>query len=206
MLRVRYAAGTAVPTGVRARPFAICARIKHVAGRVCVILDEVFGRGVQFGPGFRGEAPGRGLGRVEGDRPVLSEPAMPAAVQHLCVRMPVVFEHPPEPRSDERVVVVVGHHGGVRGNAELAHHLFEGGRGRDERPVVAARRIVFLDIEVDWELDGARDVRPPVGLHRRAIDDPDVRVVRVGGDPIGFDEQFGVSVFHSSAFRVLSSD
>ena len=65
--------------------------------------------------------------------------------------------------------------------------------------MVAAGRVIFLDVVVDGELDGAGDVGAAIRLDGGAIDDADVRVVGVLGEPFGLGEDFWAGVVHGAS-------
>ena len=185
-----------VAAAVRAVPLAVRASVQYLAGRVVVRNQQVLGRRVNVFHGLGLEGTFLRARGVEGHGTMLSKPAVPAAVQHLHVVVPVKVQHPPQARSDERVVVVVGDHRGVVGDPEVAHQGFEGGHLHHEGAVVAALGILILDVEVDGKLHRAWNMSPAVGFDRGAINDADVRVLRMYGQPIRLGKKFGAGIVH----------
>src|SRR5215211_1239171 len=150
--------------------------------RVQHLVAEGPDRGV--GLAHRVAAGRRDVGRVAGQLAALQLPGLAAAVEQLDRAVPVDLVVPVGVGGEPVVVAPVQDHGRVRGDAQGVLELGEL-LGRDE---VAAQRVLEVGVPVDGH--GPADVPAGIGVGVLVdLDEAQVGVVQVGGQPVGGDQQ-----------------
>ena len=130
------------------------------------------------------------------DRAAFGEPFLQAAIEHAHVGVAERQEHPPRPRRGDPAAGIIDHDGIVVADAERADVAAELlGVGKHVR-----QRVGMIGHRIDIEEHRARNMRGEIIVLRqrqharqleRGVDDLDVGIVEMRGEPFGGDERIG---------------
>src|SRR6266850_533725 len=147
----------------------------------------------------------RDVDGILGQRALLFEPFLAAAVDEPDVFVAVIFELPEGVGGEPIVVIAVKKNGGVVGNAGSAEQLFE--RGLVDQ--IAADVVLELGLPVPADSAGDMALIVGGGVHVD-FDEAEIGRIQILREPIGGNENFGVFVVghlqvSSSCFDVRNS-